>query len=233
MEVSATQSTAVPTPFHVLIFTKYPTPGYAKTRLIPAVGKARAADISRQLSERIVAVVRSLLTSSPLAPQLTSRIYYASSAAERGEKERMREWLGTHDLAESREVLLAQTNGDLGHRLHAAFCASFRDGARKAVVVGADIPEIDAALLEDAFKQLDQADIVIGPAQDGGYYLLGMKTPCSFLFKNVPWSTSQVFETTISLAKARKLSLATLRSLRDVDLPSDLPYYDTFRSGLK
>ena len=216
---------------HVLIFTKYPTPGYAKTRLIPAVGREGAADISRQLTERMVSVVRSLLTSSTLAPHLTSRIYYASSSTNGDEKERMKKWLGTPPhFSASKEAFIAQTSGGLGHRLDAAFHASFRDGARKAVVVGADIPEIDGVLLEEAFAELDGADVVIGPAQDGGYYLLGMKTAHSYLFHDIPWSTPKVCEETIEIAKANDLSMATLQTLRDVDLPEDLPYFSRFSS---
>lgn len=213
---------------HVLIFTKYPTPGYAKTRLIPAVGAERASDISRQLTERIVSVVRSLLLSSPLASSPISRIHYASNTDDADDENRMREWLSEpHAAVSRREVFLRQSKGDLGYRLKAAFAASFRDDARKVVVVGADIPEIDIEVLQQAFTKLDYFDVVIGPAQDGGYYLLGMKQLHPLLFRGVPWSTDRVFEVTMRVAKEEGLSVVELPTLRDVDLPDDLPYFDS------
>lgn len=212
---------------HVLVFTKYPTPGYAKTRLIPAVGKECAADISRQLTERIVSVVRSLLCSLPFASSVVSRIHYTSTGADGDDAKRMREWLGAPDeSSKDRETFVPQSKGDLGQRLDAAFAASFRDGAQKVVVVGADIPDIDVGLLEESFTKLDGADIVIGPAQDGGYYLLGMKQVHSGLFRDMPWSTERVFEVTMGIAAEEGLSVAKLRTLRDVDLPEDVTYFD-------
>lgn len=228
MSVTEQSPSAGAAAHHVLIFTKYPTPGYAKTRLIPAVGAERAADISRQLTERTVSVVRSLLLSSSLASSLVSRIHYASSSDDVKDENCMREWLGEPDAAFShREFLLPQNKGGLGDRLDAAFAVSFRDNACKVVVVGADIPEIGTEVLENAFTKLDHVDVVIGPAQDGGYYLLGMKQLYSRLFRSVPWSTERVFDVTMRIAKEEGLSVAKLPTMRDVDVPDDLPYFDS------
>lgn len=208
---------------HVLIFTKYPIAGYAKTRLIPAVGAERAAEISRMLTHRAINTARSFLKCSP--HPATLRIHLASSTQQSADLSE--EWLGQPDSRSvSRESFHEQKDGDLGQRLSAAFAASFEDGAGKALVIGADIPEIDADLLIEAFQRLEGVDLVVGPAADGGYYLLGMKKLHLRLFENIPWSTEVVYAITIAKAEEMGLSVFNLRTLRDVDLPEDLPYFE-------
>lgn len=208
---------------HVLIFTKYPTAGYAKTRLIPAVGAERAAEISRKLSRRVVHTARNFLSYSTHPAVL--RIYLACSTQHRAELSG--KWLDQPDAGFiSRESLHKQADGNLGQKLSAAFAASFEDGAGKALVIGADIPEIDGELLAEAFRRLEDADLVVGPAADGGYYLLAMKRLYIRLFENIPWSTEMVYTTTITKAEEIGLSVFRLRTLRDVDLPEDLSYFE-------
>lgn len=210
----------------VIIFTKYPTPGYAKTRLIPAVGAQRAAEISGMLSERIVNTVRRLISSHGL-PSTVSRIFFAAKGNDEDEIQQMRTWLGyPKESFADRELMVRQASGDLGNRLTAAFAACFEEGASKVVVVGSDIPEIDATILSEAFTRLDDSDIVIGPSEDGGYYLLGMKECHVVLFQGIAWSTETVCEQTTELAKQAGLSIHMLSKLRDIDIPEDLPYLE-------
>lgn len=213
---------------HILIFTKYPTPGYAKTRLIPAIGADSAADVSRQLTQRVVRVVREHIK---LSSHFTiSRIFYSSKSPQ--DSSLMRDWLGEPDAEyESREELHPQSGGDLGDRLSSAFKQSFENDVNKVVVVGADIPEIDGEVLCEAFEKLNRTDVVIGPAVDGGYYLLGMKRPQPFLFEGIPWSTEKVFANTTRKASEGNLSVAELRVLRDVDRPEDLAYFKEIVPG--
>lgn len=142
-------------------------------------------------------------------------------AGEEGEDGRMREWLGGGC------EFVRQVDGLLGDRLISAFSESFKVGARKVIVVGSDIPEIDAQLLDAAFERLDRCDVVIGPALDGGYYLLGCHEFCPELFEDIDWSTERVLQQTIAAAGRQGKSVETLRPLRDVDLPEDVEYFNS------
>lgn len=211
---------------HVMIFTKYPTPGYAKTRLASEIGSEKAAEISRKLSERIVRTVRKFICSSG-TQTILSRIHFATKTNDNADLQLMREWLGTIEKPyEIREELIRQVSGGLGERLTTAFADSFKQDASKVIVVGADIPEISTQILGEAFKRLDDMDVVIGPTEDGGYYLLGIKERHAELFRGVSWSTDSVCETTVRIATGAGLSVGKLCMLRDVDVPQDLPYMD-------
>ena len=128
----------------------------------------------------------------------------------------MQSWLGP-DLQVQR-----QGEGDLGDRLSQAFQTAFAEGKEAAIVLGTDCPELDAALLEQAFQELQLHDLVLGPASDGGYYLLGLRQPVPELFANIPWSTSTVLSQTLAIAEQLGLSIALLPTLSDVDYPEDL-----------
>lgn len=213
---------------HVLLFTKYPTPGYAKTRLIPAVGAERAADISRELSEHAIGNIRAYIDASTRLTEF--RVYFALRTAD--DKDKLMEWLHREER-ESTESFHEQSSGGLGERLCKAFASSFEAGASKVLVVGADIPEIDSNLLDEGFQKLDKADVVIGPAEDGGYYLLGMKKLASRLFEDMQWSTSTVFETTLQRANELSLSILQLKRLRDVDEPDDIEYFNKIMGEIR
>jgi rSAM/selenodomain-associated transferase 2 len=94
-------------------------------------------------------------------------------------------------------------------------------GDSRLVIVGSDVPGVDAELLSAAFGALEKHDLVIGPAHDGGYYLIGLRTDVPELFENIPWGTNDVFHRTLAAAKRRELSICTLPTLADVDRPED------------
>ena len=178
----------------VALFTRWPEAGRAKTRLIPALGAQGAADLHRRLTERTVAVVRA----AGLACEVRST--GADPAA-------FRAWLGP-DLA-----VVDQGEGDLGQRLARA-AASL-----PVLLLGADIPGLTADHLGAAAAALTAAPVVIGPAEDGGYWLLGLAVPAPQLFENMPWGTDSVFAVTLS----RLLQPPTLLArLADLDRPADL-----------
>jgi uncharacterized protein len=206
----------------VLVFTKYPDAGYAKTRLIPLLGAERAAAVSRSLTERCLNTVRAYASESSLTSVV---VHYATrSGSDPGaQAARMQEWIGAPDG----EWLVAQSHGDLGRRLAEAFRQAFEGGASRVVVVGTDIPEIDATLMREAFKQLNDSDTVIGPARDGGYYLLGMRKENAGVFNGVNWSTGTVFEDTKRNIERLGLRYSALRVLRDIDLPEDVAYFES------
>lgn len=218
-----------PPPPHVLVFSKYPHAGHAKTRLIPALGAAGAADVSRALTERCVATVRAFCATTGARALL----HYAGRDGEDAE-EAIRAWLcdGAAGGSGSELGLVAQRGDGLGERLAAAFAASYAGApARLVVVVGADVPELSGALLAAALEALDTADVVVGPAADGGYYLLGTRARADTLFERVTWGTATVLEETKRNAAAAGLSLACLPVLRDVDDPEDLEYYRSVCEG--
>jgi rSAM/selenodomain-associated transferase 2/rSAM/selenodomain-associated transferase 1 len=190
----------------LLLFARYPVPGQAKTRLIPALGPEGAARLHRRLTEHAAAVARAAAAAED------ARVTICCTGAARRD---FRSWLGC-DLAYA-----AQPSGDLGVRLSRAFASAFRGGAKRVVAFGADVPDLSAAQLRQAFARLREHDVVLGPAADGGYYLIGMKCDRPELFAGVDWGTGLVFEQTRAASGRQGLSVALLSTLSDVDLPED------------
>lgn len=198
---------------HVLVFTKHPTPGFAKTRLIPSQGPRTASDISRILTEHTLVTIRKYhQTVSPVH----AFIHYASPPQVPATVTAA--WLKPL----SHETLIPQTAGSLGDRLISAFEHSFSQQPSKAIVIGTDSPEISPSLLGQAFQALNKHDVVIGPALDGGYYLIGMTRMHRNLFENILWSTDTVYNDTVSKVTASNLSVFNLPTLRDIDDLDDL-----------
>ena len=198
---------------HLLLFTRYPESGRSKTRLIPALGADGAARLQKLLTEKIALQAKILAASH----DVHTVVHYSG-----GTRGKMASWLGALSF-------VPQPNGDLGLRMQAAFHHAFAAGARKAVLIGSDIPGIDSNLLAAAFIALDNTPAVIGPCQDGGYYLIGMCADVAeqlypLLFTGITWSTAEVFANTSKrLAKANIPSTA-LPFLRDIDTPEDLDF---------
>jgi len=120
-------------------------------------------------------------------------------------------------------VLIPQRGDDLGARMHQALVDVFAAGAGAVVLIGSDLPTLPAAAVTDAFAQLDAgADVVVGPTDDGGYYLIGVSEPRAELFDGVPWGTAEVFETTLARVARLGLSAATVAPWYDVDRPEDV-----------
>ncbi len=115
-----------------------------------------------------------------------------------------------------------QGPGDLGRKMLRAFRGAFREGSEMAALVGSDLPGLGLRIVEEAFGFLRRADLVLGPARDGGYYLVGMKAPCPGLFEGIPWGTALVLEETLARAQRLGLGVELLEPLADVDRPEDL-----------
>jgi hypothetical protein len=118
--------------------------------------------------------------------------------------------------------LLAQTGEDLGARMVRAFEETFARGYRRVVLIGTDVPTLPAYTVGEAFALLASHDLVLGPARDGGYYLIGLRHPTAELFEDIPWSTDHVLAATREKARERGLCTALLAQHRDVDTPEDL-----------
>jgi len=190
----------------LLLFARYPVPGQAKTRLITALGPAGAARLHRRLTEHAAGVARAAGASC------CAGVTVCFTGAARRE---FRSWLGS-DLAHA-----AQPAGDLGVRLRQGFTSAFHSGARRVVAFGSDVPGLSAAVLHQALAGLREHDVVLGPAADGGYYLIGMKCDQPALFSGIVWGTERVCAQTRAAIRRQGLSLEELPTLSDVDLPED------------
>ncbi|MDH7500237.1 MAG: TIGR04283 family arsenosugar biosynthesis glycosyltransferase [candidate division NC10 bacterium] len=196
----------------LIVFTRYPQPGKVKTRLIPSLGAEGAAELHHWMAIRTLTQARRL--SREASVSLEVRFEGASEAL-------MREWLGP-DLTH-----LAQGEGDLGRRLGRAFQEAFAAGRPRVVIIGTDCPELSWRRIDRAFAELAHHDLVLGPAKDGGYYLIGLRRAASSsrmsdLFSDISWSTDQVLKQTMERAKGMGLSFNLLEPLSDVDRPEDL-----------
>ncbi|MBD1999914.1 TIGR04282 family arsenosugar biosynthesis glycosyltransferase [Leptolyngbya sp. FACHB-541] len=201
---------------HLIVFTRYPEVGKTKTRLIPALGAAGAAALQRQMTEFTLKRVEKLAQQQDrLNSPLSVEIRFAG-----GDRSLMQDWLG------SRWSYQPQATGDLGERMRLAFQSAFETGSKHVVTIGIDCPELDSATLAQAFQALQEHDLVLGPATDGGYYLIGLRSLIPELFSGIDWGTDQVFWQTMTAAEAKELAIATLAPLTDVDHPEDLPIWE-------
>lgn len=182
----------------VALFARFPLAGAAKTRLIPALGPEGAAHVHRLLVERTVATVR----------ESGLDLTFWFTGAEAAD---FAAWLG-NGIA-----LAEQGDGDLGARLTRV--------AAPAILLGADVPGLTAQHLRQAADALERNDVVIGPALDGGYYLLGFNRRLPFLFTGMAWGTSGVLEETLDRLRTAGVEVTLLETLADCDRPADLAHY--------
>lgn len=192
----------------LIVMLKYPRPGAVKTRLIPALGEARAGELYRVLVRHTLATVAEFSRDCAVAVEVRLADAPGEAAA--------RAWLG--EAITIRE----QGGGDLGARMERAVREAISDGAEAVVVIGADCPQLSRAHLAAAFTALDRHEVVLGPAVDGGYYLIGMRRFWPELFRGIAWSTGAVLAQTLAAARAHAGECHLLEPLRDVDEAGDL-----------
>ncbi|MBD1839046.1 TIGR04282 family arsenosugar biosynthesis glycosyltransferase [Coleofasciculus sp. FACHB-64] len=197
----------------LIVFTRYPEPGKAKTRLIPALGEEGASNLHRQMTEHTLSQVRELQS----ARATRVEVYFTG-----GDQQLMEDWLGA-DI-----IYQPQGKGDLGQRMKSAFQTAFAAGMEGVAIVGTDCPGLDAKIMAQAFEQLNGHDLVLGPAMDGGYYLIGLRRVIPELFAGINWGTSEVREKTLAIAISLGLAVAYLPPLFDVDRPEDLAKVTSF-----
>lgn len=185
----------------VIVFLKNPEEGKVKTRLAKTLGSRRALKIYQELLNKI----RTSLSEVP------SDIYLFYS-------ERVENSNGW-DFVKQRRV---QKGDDIGSRMSDAFRQLFKEGYSSVVLIGTDIWDLQPADIRDAFYMLEQKDVVLGPAEDGGYYLIGMKTPMPELFELPEWSNEHVLERTLDKCRQYDLTAGRIRMLRDIDEAKDL-----------
>lgn len=204
----------------LIIFTRYPEPGQTKTRLISALGEKGAADLHRRMTEHTLGRLRSL---DKDGFDVQVRFTGSDAAA-------MEDWLGK-GLAYA-----PQGEGDLGARMERAFRESFQSGFGNVFIIGTDCPDLDPDHIKEALALLADNHMVLGPASDGGYYLVGIRAGASeaqfsAAFQNVPWGTNKVYTVTVNALAETGVDLGLLDELDDVDEPSDLIHWEKTGKG--
>lgn len=196
----------VPSVSALIIFAKAPIPGQVKTRLCPPLTPDEAASLHGSF-------VLDMLERSRATASMDRFVACAPSP----------DHVFFKILAERHGVrLIAQTGDDLGARLARAIADVFALGYRRVLVIGTDLPTLPASAFGDAEQLLAAHDVVLGPALDGGYYLIGLRKPAPELFAGLPWSTDRVLALTKQKAAALGLSTGLLPVRRDIDTVEDL-----------
>lgn len=184
----------------LVIFAKYPTPGSVKTRLGNVIGYSLAAELYR---------------------------IFLNLTFEIGKESAAKKVSVTYEPPEKADAFMkiippqferfSQCDGNLGQKLFHASETAFRDNACKLIMLGSDSPTLPVKFIDEAFKRLGHFDLVLGPAEDGGYYLIGMKQTHNALFENIEWSKNSVLQSTVERAKALGLNYYLLPKWYDVD----------------
>jgi hypothetical protein len=195
----------------LVIFAKAPIPGEVKTRLCPPLTPDEAATLHGSfvldMLERTKVAVAKL--------QLPFHRFLACAPSSA---------LAFFKIMEERQGirLLDQVGEDLGERMHRTCVDLFAKGYEQVIIVGTDIPTLPLSVYQEAFAMLGRSNVVLGPALDGGYYLIGLSQPAEKLFAGVPWSTDRVLAVTQQQAKTLGLSVGLTTAWRDVDTIADL-----------
>lgn len=187
----------------IIVFARVPELGRVKTRLAAGSGDETALQIYRWLGRRTVDAALGVMN-------CRTTVYHTPAA-----NEIIREWLGDG------MALSVQAEGDLGRRLALAIADVAASRASPVVVVGTDCPDLSTEVIESAFARLSGVDVVLGPACDGGYYLIGVREPHPALLHGIPWSTGETLSATLASAAAAGLRVSLLGERLDIDTAAD------------
>lgn len=183
----------------IIVFVKNIKLGKVKTRLAKTIGNQGAFDVYKALVK-----VTEEATTNLLADK---RIYFSDAIVDT-------KWPNSYKAA--------QEGTDLGERMKNAFNKGFKDGYERIILIGSDLPDITEKHIESGFEKLKNNAAVFGPAEDGGYYLIGLSKMHDFLFDNKPWSKTNLFEITLKELKENQVTFTTLETLNDIDTFEDL-----------
>lgn len=187
----------------LIIFVKNQVKGKVKTRLAETVGNEQALRIYKKLTDYTYSVADAVDTDR--------QVWYS-------------DFIAIDDVWDESERVYAkklQEGSDLGERMKGSFRQAFNDGYKRVVIIGSDCAEVTPEILADAYRELEEHDLIIGPSEDGGYYLLGMNKFYKRLFDDIPWSTASVLPQTLKTAKELNLAIHFLPELNDVDTEED------------
>jgi rSAM/selenodomain-associated transferase 1 len=195
----------------LLIFTRNPKLGKCKTRLAETIGDQAALDIYMILLRHTAEITKDL--------NCSKEVHYSEEVSE-------------NDLWDKGNYAKQlQEGNDLGERMYNAFKSGFQKGYKKIIIIGSDIYDLNSETIDEAFAEMENVDFVIGPAADGGYYLIGMKTLSNDIFLNKNWGTETVLEDTLNNLNHKKVKLLQIKN--DIDVYEDLKDIDIFQSFVK
>ncbi|MEC3906822.1 TIGR04282 family arsenosugar biosynthesis glycosyltransferase [Tamlana sp. 2201CG12-4] len=183
----------------VIVFVKNIKLGKVKTRLAKTIGNQAAFEVYSELVKVTENATKNL--SADL------RIYFSDAIIET-------KWQHAYKRV--------QQGSNLGERMKNAFHEGFEDGYNHIVLIGSDLPEINATHINQGLEKLKEKEVVFGPAEDGGYYLIGLNKMQGFIFDNKPWSQSHLLEETLKELEQKNINFATLATLNDIDTFEDL-----------
>lgn len=195
----------------LLIFTRNPELGKCKTRLAATIGDEAALAVYKFLLRHTVSITEGL--------DVAKQVHYSEEIWE-------------HDVWDTNTYSKKLQEGiDLGARMANAFKDGFKSGAKRIIIIGSDMYDLSQKDLENAFQLLENQDYVIGPAEDGGYYLLGMKALNENLFLDKVWGTGNVLKDTLKNLEGENMGLMAVRN--DVDYYEDIKDIDAFQPFLE
>jgi len=183
----------------LIVFVKNNIIGKVKTRLAKTVGDNKAFEVYKQLID--------ITEECSLKVDSDKHIYFS-------EKVITSKWVD--------ELKFVQQGNSLGDRMSNAFEKGFKQGYEKVILIGSDLPEISPSIIQEGFDKLEKSEVVFGPAEDGGYYLIGMKKPRKFIFENKPWSETELLKLTLEELGKQDVSYSFLQTLNDIDTFEDL-----------
>jgi len=183
----------------LIIFVKNINQGTVKTRLAKTIGEEKACEVYKHLVDITENAINSLF--------MEKRVYFSNTIIDK-------KWLKT--------IKKVQKGEDLGQKMQNSFKNGFDDGFEKIILIGSDLPDISAKIINEGFDQLENNEVVFGPAEDGGYYLLGMTKHHFCIFENKPWSQSNLLAKTKEELKKKKICYSLLETLNDIDTEEDL-----------
>ena len=182
----------------LIIFIKNPVKGKVKTRLAATIGDEKALEVYLKLIDFTLNLAKSL--------NVEVNLFFSD------------EIISEYPFSKKH----LQCGNDLGEKMKNAFETCFSEGGKNVVIIGTDCAELTKEIILDSFSKMEKDSVVIGPALDGGYYLLGMNQFYSEIFDGIEWSTSSVFNETKRIIDKNNISLALLPILRDIDTEEDL-----------
>ncbi|SFC83872.1 TIGR04282 family arsenosugar biosynthesis glycosyltransferase [Algibacter pectinivorans] len=194
----------------VIVFVKNIKLGKVKTRLAKTIGNQGAFDVYTELVGVTEKATQKL--------KANKRIYFSESIVEN-------QW-NSHQK-------FVQEGADLGERMKNAFIKGFKDGYNRIVLIGSDLPDITANHINKGLEALTQHDIVFGPAEDGGYYLVGLSKAHNFIFNNKPWSQTHLLQETLNEIKEKQVTFTTLDTLNDIDNFEDLIASEFYKTNIE
>jgi len=193
----------------LIIFVKNRKLGTVKTRIAKTIGDIGAFEVYSELLK--------ITEKETKALPFDKHIYFANSV---------------EDVQWPNDYKTIQSGSNLGEKMYNAFKDGFKLGYKKVVLIGSDLPTISASIIENGIQALDSNDVVFGPAEDGGYYLVGLNKPNEYIFENKPWSKPNLLETTLTELKASNCSYHLLKTLNDIDTYEDLIVSDFYKNNV-